>query len=534
MSIPRGHAALLETMEAHAAQVRLGGGEAKLAKLAAGGKLGARDRLKALLDPGTTIFELGLFAGFGLYEAHGGCPSGGVVVVIGEVSGQLSMVIANDPTIKAGAWFPIGAKKNLRAQEMALSHALPVIYLVDSAGVYLPMQDEVFADRDHFGRQFRNNARLSASGIVQVAAIMGACVAGGAYLPAMCDEALIVEGNGSLFLAGSYLVKAAIGEDVDQETLGGSVTHTAISGVVDQQYPDELSCLRAVREIFGRLPVLPAAGFPTTEAKRPLVAEEEIYDRFPLDRNTPYDIREVLACVVDEGSMSAYKPAYGNTLFCAYACIGGFQVGIVANQRLMVRTTQGEYQMGGVIYSDAADKAARFIMNCNQRHVPLLFFQDVNGFMIGKRAEHGGIIKDGAKMVNAMANSVVPKITIVMGNSYGAGNYAMCGRAYDPSFMLAWPTAAIGVMSGKSAAQTLLQIKSAQAKQKLSAAEKKQILEDITQQYNDTLSPYYAAARLWVDAIIAPHTTRETLVQALRVCTRVPITAPFRTGVLQT
>ena len=501
------------------------------------GKLSCRTRIEQLLDVGTKFLELGLFAAYELYEEQGGCPAAGVVIGIGQIHGRQTMIVAGDASIKAGAWFPMTAKKNLRAQEIALENRIPIVYLVDSAGVFLPMQDEIFPDKMHFGRQFYNNARLSAEGILQVAAVMGSCVAGGAYLPAMCDEALMVEGTGSLFLAGSYLVKAAIGEEIDNETLGGAQTHACCSGVIDQRYPDDPSALKAVRKIFARLPAPVRAGFNRTEPKAPTRPAEDIYDLLPPEPQKPYSMQDLLSCILDAESLDLYKPEYGQTLICGYARIDGWAVGIVANERKIVRNARGEMQMGGVIYSDSAAKAARFIMNCNQRHLPIVFFHDVSGFMVGSQAEKGGIIKDGAKMVNVVANSVVPKFTVLVGNSFGAGNYAMCGRAYDPRLCLAWPSALLAVMSGESAAQTLLQLKASALKKKgelLSEQARKELLEEIRAQYARSMSPYYAAARMWIDEIIDPLSTRSLLAQAIDIADHAPIKESFKTGILQT
>ncbi|MFC5409979.1 acyl-CoA carboxylase subunit beta [Larkinella bovis] len=538
---------LLDELSRKTAQTQLGGGLKKIEDQHRKGKLTARERLEYLIDAGSSLLEIGLFAGEGLYAEHGGCPAGGVVVGIGSVSGRQCVIVANDATVKAGAWFPITAKKNLRAQEIAMENRLPIIYLVDSAGVYLPLQDEVFADKEHFGRIFRNNAQMSAMGIVQVAAIMGSCVAGGAYLPIMSDEALIVEGTGSIFLAGPYLVKASIGEDVDAETLGGASTHSEISGVTDNKYPDDKSCLDAIRKIFDKLGEPEKAGFNRAKPALPAQNPQEIYDLLPADRVKPYDMREIIARLVDNSEFDEYKELYGQTILCGYARIDGWAVGIVANQRKVVKAKgrtgaggtagPGEMQMGGVIYSDSADKAARFIMNCNQKKIPLVFLQDVTGFMVGSRSEQGGIIKDGAKMVNAMANSVVPKFTVVVGNSYGAGNYAMCGKAYDPRLIVAWPTAQMAVMSGASAAKTLLQIQvaSLKAKGETITPEKEQaLLQKITSQYNEQLSPYFAASRLWVDAVIDPLDTRIWLSMGIEAANHAPITKPFNVGVIQT
>ena len=518
-------------------QVKLGGGEKKIASQHKKGKLTARERIAYLIDDGSDFLEVGAFAGDGMYQEQGGCPSGGVVTGIGKVSGRDCMIVANDATVKAGAWFPITAKKNMRAQEIAMENRLPVIYLVDSAGVFLPMQDEIFPDKEHFGRQFRNNARMSSMGIIQVAAIMGSCVAGGAYLPIMSDEAMIVDKTGSIFLAGSYLVKAAIGEDIDNETLGGATTHSEISGVTDNKFPNDEACLDYIRSIFDKIGAFENAGFDRVAPKLPKEEIESIYGVMPADRTKPYDTLEIIKRLVDDSEFDEYKALYGKSIVCGYGRIDGWAVGIVANQRKVVKSKKGEMQMGGVIYSDSADKAARFIMNCNQRKVPLVFLQDVSGFMVGSRAEHGGIIKDGAKMVNAMANSVVPKFTVITGNSYGAGNYAMCGKAYDPRLIVAWPTSQIAVMSGASAAKTLLQIKVASLKaqgKEISAEEEKALLEEITNRYNEQLSPYYAASRLWVDAIIDPAETRKVISKGIEMANHAPITEAFNVGVIQT
>ena len=533
---------LLTDLQTRTTQTQLGGGQKKIDDQHRKGKLTARERIDYLTDDSSPFVEIGLFAGDGLYAEHGGCPSGGVVVGIGYVSGRQCVIVANDATVKAGAWFPITAKKNLRAQEIAMENRLPIIYLVDSAGVYLPLQNEVFADKEHFGRTFRNNAHLSSMGVLQVAAVMGSCVAGGAYLPIMSDEALIVEGTGSIFLAGPYLVKASIGEDVDAEILGGAVTHTDISGVIDNRYPDDKSCLDAIRRILSKTGRSATAGFDRAGSVAPTKNPTDIYEILPADRVKPYDMREIIERIIDASDFDEYKPGYGQSLLCGYARIDGWAVGIVANQRKVVkakgRTGQpSEMQMGGVIYGDAADKAARFIMNCNQKRVPLVFLQDVSGFMVGSRAEQGGIIKDGAKMVSAMANSVVPKFTVVIGNSYGAGNYAMCGKAYDPRLMLAWPTAQMAVMSGASAAKTLVQIQVASLKAKgevITPEAEQALLTKITDQYNAQLSPYYAAARLWVDAVIDPLQTRQILSEGIAAANHAPITKAFSVGVIQT
>lgn len=528
---------LLKELQTKTGQVHLGGGQKRIDAEHEKGKLTARERIDYLIDSGSRFLEVGAFAADGMYEEEGGCPSAGVVTGIGFVSGRMCVIVANDATVKAGAWFPMTAKKNLRAQEIAMENRLPIIYLVDSAGVFLPMQNEIFPDKEHFGRQFRNNAKMSAMGIVQVAAIMGSCVAGGAYLPIMSDEAMIVDKTGSIFLAGSYLVKAAIGETVDNETLGGATTHCEISGVTDNKYPTDQACLDAIRKIFSTLGENPKAGFDRIEAKEAGISGDRLMEIFPVDRVKPYDMREVISGLADGGELDEYKKDYGKTLICGTARIEGWAVGIIANQRKIVKTAKGEMQMGGVIYSDSADKAARFIMNCNQRKIPLIFLQDVSGFMVGSKAEHGGIIKDGAKMVNAMANSVVPKFTIVLGNSYGAGNYAMCGKAYDPRLIYSWPTAQMAVMSGASAAKTLLQIKVASLKKsgkEISSEEENRLLEEITSKYNEELSPYYAAARLWVDGVIDPRETRKVISMGIEAANHAPITERFNVGVIQT
>jgi acetyl-CoA carboxylase carboxyltransferase component len=517
--------------------VKKGGGDKRIAKEHDKGKLTARERIDYLRDEGSDFLEVGAFAADGLYGEEGGCPSAGVVTGIGFVSGRMCMIVANDATVKAGAWFPMTAKKNLRAQEIAMENHLPIIYLVDSAGVFLPMQNEIFPDKEHFGRQFRNNAKMSAMGIVQVAAIMGSCVAGGAYLPIMSDEALIVDKTGTIFLAGSYLVRAAIGESVDNETLGGATTHCEISGVTDNKFDTDQDCLNAIKRIFDKMGASEKAGFDRVEAKEPAISADEMLSKFPIDRVKPYDMLEVLRGLVDGGEIDEYKKDYGKTLICGTARIDGWAVGIIANQRKVVKNANGEMQMGGVIYSDSADKAARFIMNCNQRKIPLVFLQDVSGFMVGSKAEHGGIIKDGAKMVNAMSNSVVPKFTIVLGNSYGAGNYAMCGKAYDPRLIYSWPTAQMAVMSGASAAKTLLQIKVSSLKKagkEISPEDEKALLEEITNKYNEELSPFYAAARLWVDGVIDPRETRKVISMGIAAANHAPITERFNVGVIQT
>lgn len=518
-------------------KVHLGGGEKAIAKQHERGKLTARERISYLIDEGSEFLEFGDFAGEGMYKEYGGCPGGGVVTGIGYVKGRQCVIVANDATVKAGAWFPITAKKNMRAQEISIENKLPIIYLVDSAGVFLPMQDEIFPDKEHFGRMFRNNAIMSSMGIVQIAAIMGSCVAGGAYLPIMSDEALIVEGTGSIFLAGSYLVKAAIGENIDNETLGGATTHCEISGVTDYKCKDDKECLDQIRAIFDKMGENPKAGFSRVEPAAPKLDPKEIYGLLPVDRVKPYDMMDIILRMVDNSEFEPYKELYGQSLICGLARIDGWAVGIVANQRKIVKSKKGEMQMGGVIYSDSADKAARFIMNCNQKKIPLVFLHDVSGFMVGSKAEHGGIIKDGAKMVNAMANSVVPKFTFILGNSYGAGNYAMCGKAYDPRLIYAWPTAQLAVMSGASAAKTLLQIQVSALKAKgeeIAAEDEKQLLDEITNRYNEQLSPYYAAARLWVDGIIDPLETRKVISMGIEAANHAPIEKPYNVGVIQT
>ena len=527
---------LLYQLKKRTQKIHLGGGQKRIDSHHAKGKLTARERIDYLVDKKTDIIEIGTFVGEGMYEEYGGCPSGGVVTVIAHVSGVLCVIVANDATVKAGAWFPITAKKNLRAQEIAIENNLPVIYLVDSAGVFLPMQDEIFPDKEHFGRQFRNNAVMSSMGIIQVAAIMGSCVAGGAYLPIMSDEALIVEKTGTIFLAGSYLVKAAIGESIDNETLGGADTHCDISGITDNKFKTDEECLDYIKGIFDKISRQPKAFFNRVESKLPLKSEEDIYGIIPLIRTKPYNMKEVIERLVDDSAFDEYKKDYGKTILCGYARIDGWAVGIVANQREIVKSGKKEMQMGGVIYSDSADKAARFIMNCNQRNIPLVFLQDVSGFMVGSKAEHGGIIKDGAKMVNAVSNSTVPKFTVIIGNSYGAGNYAMCGKAYDPRLIVAWPTAKIAVMSGESAAKTLLQIKVSSLKgqgKEISEQEEKDLMDEITERYNEQLSPFYAASRLWVDEVIDPLQTRKYLSAGIEAANYAEI-KKFNPGVIQT
>lgn len=527
---------LVSQLQAKAKKTRLGGGEKKIDEQHQKGKLTARERISYLIDKESEFLEIGLFAGDGMYKDVGGCPSAGVVSGIGYIHGRQCVIVANDATVKAGAWFPITAKKNLRAQEVAMENRLPIVYLVDSAGVFLPMQDEIFPDKEHFGRQFRNNAKMSAMGIVQIAAIMGSCVAGGAYLPIMSDEAMIVDKTGSIFLAGSYLVKAAIGEDIDNETLGGATTHCEISGVTDNKFPNDRACLDYIRSLFNKMGHAEKAGFDRIASALPKEDPKNIYGLMPSDRSKPYDTLEIIKCLVDNSEFDEYKALYGKTLICGTARIDGWAVGIVANQRKVVKSKKGEMQMGGVIYSDSADKAARFIMNCNQRKIPLVFLQDVSGFMVGSKAEHGGIIKDGAKMVNAMANSTVPKFTFMIGNSYGAGNYAMCGKAYDPRLIYAWPSAQIAVMSGASAAKTLLQIRVASLKaqgKEITKDEEEALLKEITDRYNDQLSPYYAASRIWVDGVIDPVYTRTVISMGIEAANHAPV-EKFSVGVIQT
>lgn len=514
-----------------------GGGEKNAAKQKEKGKLLARERIAYLIDKNSEFLEVGAFTADGMYKEQGGCPAAGVVCGIGYVSGRQCMIVANDATVKAGAWFPMTAKKNLRAQEIAMENRLPVIYLVDSAGVYLPMQDEIFPDKEHFGRMFRNNAIMSGEGIVQISAIMGACVAGGAYLPIMSDEAMIVDKTGSVFLAGSYLVKSAIGEDVDNETLGGATTHCEISGVTDYKHPNDEACLDSIRNIMSMLGAPENAGFDRIAPVKPKEKEEELYGILPENRDKPYEMMDIINRLVDGSEFEEYKKGYGQSIVCGLGRIDGWAVGIVANQRKVVKSKKGEMQFGGVIYSDSADKASRFIMNCNQKKIPLVFLQDVTGFMVGSRSEHGGIIKDGAKMVNAVANSVVPKFTIVLGNSYGAGNYAMCGKAYDPRLIYAWPTAKIAVMGGSQAAKTLLQIQEASLKAKgevITPEKETELLKAITDKYDSQTTPYYAASRLWVDGIIDPLETRKVISMGIEAANQSPITKKFNVGVIQT
>ena len=518
------------------AKVKEGGGKSRIDKLHSQGKMSARERIEYLLDENTNHIEIGAFAGEGMYPEHGGCPSGGVVVVIGYVSGKQCIIVANDATVKAGAWFLITGKKNLRAQEIAIENRLPIIYLVDSAGVYLPMQDEIFPDKEHFGRIFRNNALMSSMGITQIAAVMGSCVAGGAYLPIMSDEALIVDGTGSIFLAGSYLVKAAIGESVDNESLGGATTHCEISGVTDFKAEDDKDALDRIKRTMAKIGDYEKAGFNRSETKKPLKNPEEIYGILPKLRSEQFDMKEIILRLVDDSEFDEYKEGYGQTLITGYARIDGWAVGIVANQRKVVKTKKGEMQFGGVIYSDSADKATRFIANCNQKKIPLVFLQDVTGFMVGSKSEQGGIIKDGAKMVNAVANSVVPKFTVVIGNSYGAGNYAMCGKAYDPRFIVSWPSGNIAVMGGVQAAKVLLQIETASLKSKgedITKEKEEALLNEIKTKYDEQISPYYAAARLWTDAVIDPLQTRSWISMGIEAANHAPIEKKFSLGILQ-
>ncbi len=528
---------LLSDLKNRLKKVYSGGGEKAAAKQREKGKMLARERISYLLDPDTNQIEIGALAADDMYAEQGGCPSAGVICVIGYIAGRQCVVVANDATVKAGAWFPMTAKKNLRAQEIAMENRLPIIYLVDSAGVYLPMQDEIFPDKEHFGRIFRNNALMSSMGIIQIAAIMGSCVAGGAYLPIMSDEAMIVEGTGSVFLAGSYLVKSAIGEEVDNETLGGASTHCEISGVTDYKHPNDRACLDSIRNIISKIGAPQQAGFDRVKPKNPKKNPEEIFGLLPENREKPYDMLEIIHRLVDDSDFEEYKQSYGQSIICGLGRVDGWAVGIVANQRKVIKNKKGEMQFGGVIYSDSADKATRFIMNCNQKKMPLVFLHDVTGFMVGSRSEHGGIIKDGAKMVNAVSNSVVPKFTIVIGNSYGAGNYAMCGKAYDPRLIFAWPSAKIAVMGGAQAAKTLLQIQESALKAKgelITEEEKQKMLKEISNKYDSQTTPYYAASRLWVDGIIDPLETRKVISMGIEAANQSPITRPFNVGVIQT
>ncbi|MEL0650059.1 carboxyl transferase domain-containing protein [Algibacter sp. TI.3.09] len=527
---------LLSELKKRLVKVKLGGGKSRIEKLHSKGKMTARERIDFLLDPKKKSIEIAAFAGEDMYAEHGGCPSGGVVVKMGYVKGKQCIVVANDATVKAGAWFPITGKKNLRAQEIAIENRLPIIYLVDSAGVYLPLQDEIFPDKEHFGRIFRNNAIMSSMGITQIAAVMGSCVAGGAYLPIMSDEALIVDKTGSIFLAGSYLVKAAIGETIDNETLGGATTHCEISGVTDYKAKDDADALNTIKNIIDKIGDFDKAGYNRSEVKKPKENPEDIYGILPKSRADQYDMYEIIKRVVDNSEFDEYKAGYGQTIITAYARIDGWAVGIVANQRKLVKTASGEMQFGGVIYNDSADKATRFIANCNQKKIPLVFLQDVTGFMVGSKSEHGGIIKDGAKMVNAVSNSVVPKFTIIIGNSYGAGNYAMCGKAYDPRLIVAWPSAELAVMSGNSAAKVLLQIEKASLLKKgeeITPEKEAELFNKIKDRYDSQVSPYYAAARIWTDAIINPLDTRTWISMGIEAANHAPIEKPFNLGILQ-
>lgn len=527
---------LLSELKQRLAKVKLGGGEKRIEKLHAEGKMTARERIDYLLDDKAKSIEIGAFVGDGMYAEHGGCPSGGVVVKMGYIKGKQCIVVANDATVKAGAWFPITAKKNLRAQEIAIENRLPIIYLVDSAGVYLPMQDEIFPDKEHFGRIFRNNAIMSSMGITQIAAVMGSCVAGGAYLPIMSDEAMIVDKTGSIFLAGSYLVKAAIGENIDNETLGGATTHCEISGVTDYKAKDDKDALDRIKSIVGKIGDYDKAGFNREKPQKPVLEEKDIYGILPKSRAEQYDMLEIIKRLVDNSEMDMYKPDYGKSIITCYARIDGWAVGIVANQRTVSKTKKGEIQFGGVIYSDSADKATRFIANCNQKKIPLVFLQDVTGFMVGSKSEHGGIIKDGAKMVNAVSNSVVPKFTVVVGNSYGAGNYAMCGKAYDPRLIFAWPSAELAVMGGTQAAKVLAQIEASSLKAKGETVDEKTeqaLFDKIKARYDEQVSPYYAAARLWTDAIVDPLETRTWISMGIEAANHAPIEKPFNLGVIQ-
>lgn len=527
---------LVSELNKRLAKVHLGGGKAALKKQHEKGKMTAHERVNYLLDPNSKSIEIAALAGEDMYEEHGGCPSGGVVVRIGYIKGKQCIVVANDASVKAGAWFPITAKKNLRAQEIAIENRLPIIYLVDSAGVYLPMQEAIFADKEHFGRVFRNNAIMSSMGITQIAAVMGSCVAGGAYLPIMSDEALIVDKTGSIFLAGSYLVKAAIGENIDNETLGGATTHCEISGVTDYKAKDDADALNTIKNIIDKIGNYDKAGFNRTTSQKPKENPEDIYGILPKTRVEQYDMYEIIKRLVDNSEFDEYKAGYGKTIITCYARIDGWAVGIVANQRKLVKTKEGEMQFGGVIYNDSADKATRFIANCNQKKIPLVFLQDVTGFMVGSKSEHGGIIKDGAKMVNAVSNSVVPKFTVIIGNSYGAGNYAMCGKAYDPRLIVAWPSAELAVMSGNSAAKVLLQIEKASLEkkgEKITSEKEEQLFNKIKDRYDSQVSPYYAAARLWTDAIINPLDTRKWISMGIEAANHAPIEKPFNLGVIQ-
>jgi len=519
-----------------AKEVELGGGQKAIDKARAKGKMTPRERIAYVIDKGSEFVEIGNFAAYGMYKEQGGCACAGTVAGVGYINGRQTVIVANDNTVKAGAWFPMSGKKNLRLQEIAMENNLPVLYIVDSAGVFLPMQDEIFPDKEHFGRIFRNNAIMSGMGITQIAAVMGSCVAGGAYLPIMSDETLMVKENGSIFLAGPFLVKAAIGEDVDLQTLGGAATHNEISGIADYQFDTEAECLDQVRRIFDKIGEKPRAGFDRIKSDAPERDVKDVYGIASAENNKQYNVEDVIKCIVDKDSFDAFKHDYGKTIVCGYARVDGWAVGIVANQRMILKSGKGEMQLGGVIYNDSADKAARFIMNCNQKKIPLVFLQDVTGFMVGSRSEHSGIIKDGAKLVNAVANSVVPKITIVIGNSYGAGNYAMCGKAYDPRFIYAWPNAKIAVMGGEQAAKTLLQIQVAALKSKgeiIEPATEAKMLKDIMDKYAEQTTSYYAAARLWVDSIIDPADTRKVISEGISAANHAPITKQFNVGVMQ-
>ena len=517
---------LLSNLKHRLSEVKLGGGKKRIEKLHSEGKMTARERIDYLLDDKANNIEIAAFAGDGLYKEHGGCPSAGVVVKIGYVSGKQCIVVANDATVKAGAWFPITAKKNLRAQEIAMENRLPIIYLVDSAGVFLPLQDEIFPDKEHFGRIFRNNAIMSSMGITQISAVMGSCVAGGAYLPIMSDEAMIVDKTGSIFLAGSYLVKAAIGENIDNETLGGATTHCEISGVTDYKAKDDKDALDRIKNIVSMIGDFEKAGYNRIKSQVPELDPKELYGVLPKNRAEQYDMMEIIKRMVDNSEFEAYKDGYGQTIITGYARIDGWAVGIVANQRKVVKTKKGEMQFGGVIYSDSADKATRFIANCNQKKIPLVFLQDVTGFMVGSKSEQGGIIKDGAKMVNAVSNSVVPKFTVIIGNSYGAGNYAMCGKAYDPRLIVASPSAALAEMGGTQAAKVLAQIEASSLKEKA-------LFDKIKARYDEQDSPYYAAARIWTDAIIDPMDTRKWISMGIEAANHAPIEKKFNLGVIQ-
>ena len=527
---------LISDLHKRFAKVKIGGGKKRIEKHREKGKMTARDRVDYLLDNQKKSIEIGAFAGDNMYKEHGGCPSGGVVVKIGYIKGKQCIVVANDATVKAGAWFPITGKKNLRAQEISIENKIPIIYLVDSAGVYLPMQDEIFADKEHFGRIFRNNAIMSSMGIIQISAIMGSCVAGGAYLPIMSDESIIVDKTASIFLAGSYLVKAAIGENIDNETLGGASTHCEISGVTDYKALDDKDALDKIKGLVDKIGDFEKAGFNKSKSEEPKENEDDIFGILPRERNSPYDMLEIIKRLVDKSEFDQYKEGYGQTILTGYARIDGWAVGIVANQRKLVKTKKGEIQFGGVIYNDSADKAARFIANCNQKKIPLVFFQDVTGFMVGSKSEHSGIIKDGAKMVNAVSNSVVPKFTVIIGNSYGAGNYAMCGKAYAPRLIVAWPSAELAVMSGKSAAKVLLQIETASLKkrgEKITPEKEAELFNQIKSRYDEQISPYYSAARIWTDAVINPLDTRTWISMGIEAANNAPIEKQFNMGVLQ-